>query len=177
MRTFLLISSLLLGSVFCRAQSYSHTFTGLGGVFGKGFGGEVTLNYNLSERSFLQGAVYTAVATIDKNDFSIPYSNYSVAGSFYTSIISSHRQTYILSAGLGPTVGYETVNNGENELTNIVSVEGKSTIIYGAVGGLEFDMLVSEHYSLIVKSSQFYHVNSDFGTLTNFTGIGLRYYF
>ena len=73
--------------------------------------------------------------------------------------------------------GYELVNGGQNELSNIVFINGESKLIYGAVVGAEIDVIISNRLSIVAKTSQFYHVNSDFGKFTNFSGLGLRYYF
>lgn len=82
-----------------------------------------------------------------------------------------------LSLGAGALAGYESVNNGKIQLSNIVSVDGDSKFIYGGVVTADLDIILTEHLSLLVKTSQFYHVNSDFGHLTNYSGIGIRYYF
>lgn len=82
-----------------------------------------------------------------------------------------------LSLGGGALAGYELVNNGDLDISNVVSVNGESKFIYGGVLTGDIDIILSEHISLIVRTSEFFHANSDFGKFTNYSGLGLRYYF
>ena len=167
----------ILFSTFLFSQSYNNTFSVTGGIFGDGFGGEATFNNNLDEVSFTQIALDVSMDSFLVGDVSIPYSSYALSYSYFTTLYSTARRMKVLSVGAGGVVGYELVNNGNNDLSNIVFVDGESKFIYGLQGTLEIDIIISEHYSLLVKTTQFYHVNSDFGKLTNYSGVGLRYYF
>lgn len=149
----------------------------MGGIFGDGYGGEITFNTNLNEKSFTQIALDVAMDTYKSGEKSIPYSSYTLSYSYVTTLYSTGRRMKVLSIGGGALAGYELVNNGANSLSNIVSLNGKSKFIYGAVVTAEIDIIISEHFSLIVKTSEFYHANSDFGKFTNFSGGGFRYYF
>jgi len=175
----IIISSVLLVLVTFtgKAQSYEHTITGSGGVFGKGYGGVFSINYNLSEVSFVQGSLFVSHDTY-KKAIEIPYSSYNAVFSYFTTIWSTPRRFYVLSGGIGPNIGYESINNGQKDIDDVVSIEGgNSKVLFGAAGTLEFDMLVSEQYSLIFRSTQFYHLNSGIGNFANFSGLGIRYYF
>ena len=175
--TILLVLALLSISFLGSAQSYEHTVTGSGGLFGQGYGGEFSVNYNISEISFIQGAFFVSIDTY-KEAIDVPYSNYNAVLSYFTTLWSTPRRFYVLSGGIGPVVGYESINNGQQEIDEVVSIEGgESRVLFGAAGSLEFDILVSEQYSLIFRTTQFYHINSEIGNFTNFSGAGIRYYF
>ncbi len=159
------------------AQSYTNTFTASGGIFGDGYGGELTYNNNLSETTFTQIALNVTLTNYTSGTTDVPYSSFTASYSYFLTLYSRNRRMQALSIGGGALAGYEAVNGGDSEVTNIVSVLGESKFIYGAVLSGDLDIIVSEHISLVLKSSQFYHVNSDFGKFTNYTGIGFRYYF
>lgn len=159
------------------SQSYSNTFSVNGGIFGEGYGGEIAYNTNLSENTFTQLALEVATADSRSGETNVPYSSFTATYSYFLTVYSRNRNMQSLSIGGGALAGYELVNNGHNDISNVVSLDGQSKFIYGGVATIDLDIILSEHISLVVKSSQFYHVNSDFGKFTNFSAIGLRYYF
>lgn len=159
------------------SQSYTNTFSGSGGIFGDGYGGELTYNTNLTENTFTQIALNVTLTNFSSGSITIPYSSYTASYSYFFTLYSRNRRMQVLSLGGGALAGYEGVNGGNTEITNVVSVNGESKFIYGAVLTGDLDIILTEHFSLLIKSSQFYHINSDFGAFTNYTGIGLRYYF
>ena len=171
---FLIVFLLPLTAI---SQSYSNTFSINGGIFGEGYGGEISYNANLSENTFTQIALDVCIANFRSGEKTIPYSSYTASYSYFLTIYSRKRKMQTLSVGGGAIAGYELVNNGNSDISNVVFLDGASKFIYGGVATLEVDIILTEHSSLIIKSSQFYHVNSDFGKLTNFSGLGLRYYF
>ena len=159
------------------SQSYSNTFSVNGGIFGEGYGGQITYNTNLSENTFTQIGLEVAFANFTSGEVTLPYSSFTASGQYFLTVYSRNRKMQSLSIGGGAVAGYELANNGNSDISNVVFVDGASKLIYGGVATVEIDIILTEHTSLVVKSSQFYHVNSDFGKLTNFSGIGLRYYF
>lgn len=174
-QTFFLI--LLLFPLLATSQSYSNTISVNGGIFGEGYGGEIAYNTNLSENTFTQLALEVSVADYEVGETSVPYSSFTASGQYFLTVYSRNRKMQALSIGAGPLAGYELANNGENDISNVVSLDGESKFIFGGVATIDLDIIISEHISLVLKSSQFYHVNSDFGKFTNFSGVGLRYYF
>jgi len=159
------------------SQSYSNTFAVHGGIFGEGYGGEIAYNTNLSDNTFTQLALEMAVANYENGETTVPYSSATATYSYFVTVYSRNRRMQALSLGAGPLAGYELVNKGNNDLSNVVSLDGESKFIFGGIATIDLDIILTEHISLVVKSSQFYHVNSDFGKFTNFSGAGLRYYF
>lgn len=177
MKTIFILAVLLFFSILGHGQAYTNTASVTGGIAGNGYGGEITINTNLGEKDFIQIALDVAVDNFVQGEVSVPYSSYVASYSYFTTLYSTGRRKQVLSAGIGGVVGYELVNNGDKDLSNIVTVEGDSGFIYGAQATAELDVIISEHYSLVLKTTQFYHVNSEFGNLTNFSGLGIRYYF
>lgn len=159
------------------SQSYSHTFSASGGIFGEGYGGELTVQNSLSENTFTQIAFDVSVANYESGEVSLPYSSFAASYSYFVTVYSRNRRMQVLSIGGGPMAGYELVNKGEDAISNVVFLNGQSKFIFGGVGTIDLDIILSEHISLVVKSAQFYHINSDFGKFTNYSGMGLRYYF
>lgn len=175
---YAIVLLLLCFSVVSSAQ-YSKTASLTGGIYGDGYGGEFTFNTMLNDRSFTQIALNGTYTNFKNGEVDVPY--LSVTGSysyFFTVLTLRSRRIFqqSLSVGGGALVGYESVNNGQVELTNIVSVAGKSKLIFGGVVSLDYDIIISEYFSLVLKTSEAYHANSDFGKFTNYSGIGLRYY-
>ncbi|SDE23023.1 Conjugative transposon protein TraO [Pricia antarctica] len=168
---------LFLFPVLAQSQSYSNTVSVNAGIFGEGYGGEITYNTNLSQITFTQIGLDVSMATFNFEKTSVPYSSFTVSYSYFLTVYSRNRKMQSLSIGGGGIAGYELVNNGNGDISNIVSLDGNSKFIYGGMATIDLDIIVSEHISFVVKSSQFYHVNSDFGKFTNFSGVGLRYYF
>ncbi len=159
------------------SQSYSNTFSVNGGIFGEGYGSEITYNTNLSKNTFTQIGLDVSMANYKFGETRVPYSSFTASYSYFLTVYSRNRKMQSLSIGGGAIAGYELANNGNNDISNVVSLDGNSKFIYGGVATLDLDIILSEHVSLVIKSSQFYHMNSDFGKLTNFSGVGLRYYF
>ncbi|CAM3511809.1 conjugal transfer protein TraO [Zobellia roscoffensis] len=159
------------------SQTYSNTFSVSGGLFGDGYGGEITYNTNLSENTYTQIALNGTSTNYKSGSASIPYTSVTASYSYFLTVWNRNRKMQSLSLGGGALAGYESVNNGNVELNNIISVDGESKFIFGAVVTADLDIILTEHLSLLVKTSEFYHVNSDFGNLTNYSGLGIRYYF
>lgn len=174
---YILLLVILLVSNFINAQAFSNSVMGAAGKFGDGYGGEMTFNTNIDEYSFTQIALDVSLSNYESGEVSIPYSSYTVSYSYFTTLYATARRYKVLSIGAGLLAGYELVNGGDNAFSNIVFLDGQSKLIYGGTIGAEIDVIISNHMSIVAKTSQFYHMNSDFGQFTNFSGIGLRYYF
>ncbi|WP_405266358.1 conjugal transfer protein TraO [Cellulophaga sp. Ld12] len=176
MKYFLLLIVLLVSN-FIHAQAFSNSVMGAAGKFGDGYGGEMTFNTNLDEYSFTQIALDVSLSNYTSGEVTIPYSSYTVSYSYFTTLYATARRYKVLSFGAGLLAGYELVNGGNEAFSNIVFLDGQSKLIYGGTIGAEIDVIISNRLSIVAKTSQFYHMNSDFGQFTNFSGLGLRYYF
>ena len=159
------------------AQVYSKSLSLSGGIYGDGYGAELIFTNYLNENSFTQIVLNGTAHSFQVAELSVPYFSIASSYSYFITVLSRNRKQQSLSLGGGALVGYELINNGNTELSNIVSVVGKSKFIYGGVASVDLDIIISESFSLFVKTSQAYHINSDFGNLSNYSGVGLRYYF
>ncbi len=177
MQKFLLLFLLLVIPALGSAQVYSKSLSLSGGIYGQGYGAELTFTNYVGENSFTQIVLNGTAYRFMIGEFTVPYFSLASSYSYFVTVFSRNRKQQSLSLGGGALVGYELVNKGNVELSNIVSVTGKSKLIYGGVVTADLDVIISEKYSVLLKTSQAYHMNSDFGKLSNYTGIGLRYYF
>ncbi|MBU2997465.1 conjugal transfer protein TraO [Cellulophaga baltica] len=176
MKYFLILFGFLVTN-FLSAQAFPKSVMATGGIFGDGYGGEITFNNNIDEFSFTQIALDVSLSNYESGEVSIPYSSYTLSYSYYTTLYATARRYKAISMGIGLLGGYELVNGGQNEFSNIVFLDGDSKFIYGAQAGLEIDIIISNTLSVVAKTTEFYHMNSDFGQFTNYSGLGIRYYF
>ena len=159
------------------SQVLAHSASISGGIYGDGYGGELSYISYLGENSFTQIAVNGTYINFKSGNVTIPYYSATASYSYFITVLSRDRKMQSLSLGGGLLGGYESANNGKEELSNIVSLSGKSKLIFGPVLSADLDIIISNHYSVMIKTSQAYHINSDFGKFTNYSGIGIRYYF
>ena len=143
MRILFFIIFTFLTASYGMAQAYTNTIMVAGGIAGNGYGGELTFNTNLSETTFTQISIDVAVDNFVSGQTTIPYSSFVASYSYFMTVYSTGRRMQVLSAGLGALAGYELVNNGEPNLSNIVSVNGDSNLIYGAQATAELDIIIS----------------------------------
>ena len=80
------------------------------------------------------------------------------------------------NVGGGGVIGYEVINNGNNTLDTGAMIDGKSRFIYGIYAGVEWEMVLGNDLSLLIKANEYYHINSDVGNFYPYAGIGLRYF-
>ena len=159
------------------SQVFPQSASASGGIYGDGYGGELAYYSYLGENSFTQIAVNGTFTNFTSGSTVIPYYSITASYSYFLTVLSRDRKRQALSLGGGFLVGYESANNGELELSNIVSVDGENKLIFGPVLTADLDIIINNNYSVVIKTSQSYHINSDFGKFTNYSGIGLRYYF
>jgi len=165
--------------------SFQHTFSVSAGTYDDdGYGGEVTYNTTINDKFFTQIALNGTYSNFQSGDTSVPYYNFTGSYSlFFTVFTLRHRRKFQqkFSIGGGAVVGYESVNNGERDITPILVVEldedELSGVIYGGVATLDLDIIFNNNISIVIKTSQFYHLNTKVGALTNYSGIGIRYFF
>ena len=166
----------LFSKLELRAQYPTSSVGFVGGYAEDGFGLTLNFNYYVSRTDYVQGAVYASFSKEKQRQFEIPYDIFTTNFGYYKQIFTSHRETYIVNAGLGLVMGYEVVNNGVSLLNTGATIEDKTNFIYGAFGSVELEIPVTNKWSFMAKYSQFYHKNSDLGELTMFAGGGIRYF-
>lgn len=166
----------LFNKLEVRAQYPTSSVGFIGGYAEDGYGLTVNFNYYVSRTDYVQGAVYTSFSKEKQRQFEIPFDIFTTNFGYYKQVYVSHRETYIVNAGLGALLGYEIVNNGVNELNTGALIDSKTNFIYGVFGSIELEIPISNRWSFMAKYNQFYHENSDLGEFTLFAGGGIRYF-
>lgn len=159
-----------------RGGNYASSIGLSGGYAEDGFGVMATYNYHLDRNSFAQLGIFTAIAE-DKGTFDIPYNIFTVQPGYFRKVWEQPTfKKYALDLGGGGVLGYEVINNGNNTLENGAILDARSQFIYGAYLGLEFEILLGNSLSVLIKTNEYYHANSDVGNFYPYAGIGLRYF-
>ncbi|WP_299440413.1 conjugal transfer protein TraO [uncultured Aquimarina sp.] len=157
------------------AQSHKVAFSITGGIVQDGFSGMITGDYKVNEFDFLQFNIQGSFANLEQNNIDIPVNTYSFNAGFFFDILRNNSRTFALSLGAGGTIGYESINNGDQTLENnqILNIE-TNNVVYGAYAGLDADIFISPVISLNIKLNETYHFNSEIGELTPYAGLGIK---
>lgn len=146
-----------------------------GGYTTNGFAVLGVYYHGLSDRSDIHISLYFSVAESKSDAMKVPYNDLSLNIGYYYKILQDRYNRFHLSLGLGGLVGYEIINNGDNELPNGAVIDGESQLIYGGFVGGEAEYALSDTFSLILVANEFYHVNSDLGNTSFYGGLGIKY--
>ena len=82
----------------------------------------------------------------------------------------------------GKTVDHVVLNSGGGyNITTVMTTDGKLHACgymenYGIYAGVEWEMVLGNDLSLLIKANEYYHINSDVGNFYPYVGIGLRYF-
>lgn len=158
-----------------QTANYSSSLELSGGIAQDGFAASAGYNYYLNRYNYIQGAVYLSFGNIKQDGFEIPYNNFTLNVGYFIRIYNSLDRKFSAAIGLGPVIGLEVVNNGNNELEGGAIVDNSSEFLYGGFAGAELDLYLSESFSLLGKVNQYYHPSSDLGEFALYAGVGLRY--
>ena len=135
-------------------------------------------NYHNGRSSYVHVGLFASFA-VDKETvgYEIPYNIFNIQPGYYFRLIQSKGfKPFSLYLGGGGILGYEILNNGNNELSNGALIDAKSQFIYGGFVGLEMDYAFSDDWSFVVKANEYYHVNSEVGNWYPYIAVGLRFY-
>ena len=173
--TPVVILLLFLYSNVSFAQSHKLAFSITGGIVQDGFSGMVTGDYKVNEFDFIQFSIQGSFANLEQNNIDIPVDTYSFNTGFFFDILRNNSRTFALSLGAGGTIGYESINNGDQTLENnqILNIE-TDNVVFGAYVGLDADIFVSPVIALNIKLNETYHFNSEIGELTPYAGLGIK---
>ena len=170
--------SLLLSCGFfheAKAQNYASSLEISGGLVEDGFGLNAGYNYYLNRLNYVQGAIYLSFAEDIQGDFASPYNNFTLNVGYFQTIISSRNRKFTTALGAGGVIGYEVINNGQQDLPTGAIITNSSEFLYGGFIGAELDFYLGESLSLLGKVNQYYHPSSDLGQFAFFGGLGIRY--
>jgi hypothetical protein len=164
-----------------QSQSYYNTFAFNFGPVQDGFGGLLSYDYFLDRHNFIEASLFLTAANYKyqpKNDseIKIPYNDFTANVGYSHNVFTNYKNTYNLNISGGGVFGYETLNKGENILSNGASLNSRPGFIYGAYLGIELDISLTDATSVIIRGNEFYHANSSLGQFIPFGGLGLRFY-
>jgi len=163
--------------VSARSQNHSSAIEFLGGYNHHGIGVSLNYNYYTSRIGFVQGGIYYSSNKTDvKGVLEVPYNTFNVIIGYITNIYTSRRKNTKINVGSGGLIGYEEVNHGNNVLENGALLLDRSKFIYGGFALFELDIYLHNDFSLVLRFNEYYHVNSDLGEFTLFSGVGVRYF-
>ncbi|MEM8765195.1 MAG: conjugal transfer protein TraO [Bacteroidota bacterium] len=163
---------------FVSGQQYANYSSSLeltGGYTNDGYAINGGFNYYLDRYSYVQGAVYLSFAKNEQEGFEVPYNNFTLNVGYFRNVYGSLNRKFYAAIGGGAVIGYEVVNNGNEELEGGAIVDNRSNLLYGAFIGAEIDIYLSETFSFLIKANEYYHPSSDLGTFTFYGGAGIRY--
>lgn len=180
MKLYQLLIVLIFGVVqMSHGQRAFATSVGLSaGYTEDGYAGLFNYNYHNGRSSYIHVGLFASFS-VDKETvgYEIPYNIFNIQPGYYFRIMQSQGfKPVSLYLGGGGILGYEILNNGNNELPNGALIDAKSQFLYGGFAGLELDYAFSDDWSFVVKANEYYHVNSDVGNWYPYIAVGLRYY-
>jgi len=171
----LLIVFILFSSISMYSQSHKIALSLTGGYVDGGFGAMATVDYKVNEFDYLQFNVQTNFTKLEYEDIKIPVDLYAFNAGFFFDVLRNNKRTFALALGAGGTVGYETVNNGDETLENnlLLNIE-TSSVVFGAYAGLDADIFLIPTIAINIKAQEIYHVNSEIGEFTPYFGLGVK---
>lgn len=156
--------------------NYASSIGVSGGYAEDGYGIIATYNYHLNRNRYAQLSIFGAIAE-DKGTFDIPYNIFTVQPGYFIKVWEERRfKRYSINLGGGGIIGFEVINNGNNELETGAIIDARSQFIYGVYAGMEGEITISNSFSILIKANEYYHINSDIGNFYPYAGIGIRYF-
>ena len=141
-----------------------------------GFGTEFSYNkYFDSSESYLQLGLNASYPTTEYKENKIPYSDIVLQLAYYIPFYENNKQTITTSGAVGLLAGYE-IANMDKSLPNGIFVSSESNFIYGGYVSGEMSIFLFNNLFALLKYNQYYHINSDLGTLSLYGGVGVRYF-
>ncbi len=143
-----------------------------------GYAALFNYNYHKGRSSYIHVGLFASFSK-DKETvgYEIPYNIFNIQPGYYYKIIETQGfKPVSLFIGAGGMLGYEILNNGNNELPNGALINARSQFLYGGFAGLELDYAFSDNWSLVAKANEYYNINSDVGNWYPYFGVGLRYF-
>ncbi|MDH7445905.1 conjugal transfer protein TraO [Aquimarina sp. 2201CG14-23] len=171
----LLIAFILFSSISMYAQSHKIALSLTGGYVDGGFGGMTTLDYKVNKFDFLQFNIQANFTNLEYEDIKIPVDLYGFNAGFFFDLLRNNNRKFALSIGAGGTIGYETINNGDEVLENnqVLDIE-TSSVVFGAYAGIEADIFLIPTVAINIRANEIYHINSEIGEFTPYFGLGIK---
>ncbi|WP_298540755.1 conjugal transfer protein TraO [uncultured Aquimarina sp.] len=171
----LLVVFILFSSITMYAQSHKTALSLTGGYVDGGFAGLAAFDYKVNEFDYLQFGVQTNFTKLKYEDIKIPVDLYAFNAGFFFDVLRNNKRTFALALGAGATVGYESINNGDEILENnqVLNIE-TNNVVFGAYAGLDADIFLIPTVAINIKAQEIYHFNSDIGEFTPYFGVGIK---
>ena len=161
-------------TVQCYIYSQNASLGVNGGYTTNGYGAQIGYYRELVSNSELHVTFNASFSKDKKESVSVPYKNISLNVGYFYKLYQDRYNRFTFSVGGGGLVGYETVNNGDKELSNGSLITAENNIVYGAFGGLDVSYYLTDTLALMAVANQFYHMNSDIGNSYFYGGIGVK---
>ncbi|UOY05760.1 conjugal transfer protein TraO [Muricauda sp. SCSIO 64092] len=162
---------------YAQSQNHSSAIEFLGGYSPHGIGIALNYDHHTSRTGFVQGGIYYSSNKAEvKESLKVSYNTFNVNIGYITNIYTSRLESIKLNIGGGGLIGYEEVNHGNGLLENGALLLDRSKFIYGGLALIELDIYINNDIGLVLRFSEYYHVNSDLGAFTLFAGVGVRYF-
>ncbi|MHA7059028.1 conjugal transfer protein TraO [Aquimarina sp. M1] len=173
--TWLALPFLFLCTDSLSGQSHKVAISITGGFVQDGFGGMITGDYKVNTYDYLQFNVLGGFSTLAQSNIDIPVDTYSFNAGLFFDMLRNNSRTFALSLGAGGTIGYEIINDGnQNIATNQLLNLKTNNTIFGVYAGLDADIFMSPVIALNIKLNETYHINSEIGEFAPYVGLGLK---
>lgn len=176
MKKLIIVLLFLCVGYVSNAQNYASSVGINAGYSQKGVGVLVNYNYFVDRFSAFQAGLFASFSQDEFKGEKIPFSLISFQGGYSRIVWTNRNDRSAISLMGGGLIGYEIVNNGEEQLPSGAVVSDESKFVYGLYAGIEYDYIIKKDWSIIARVSQNYHLNSDLGNLTPYFGVGLRHF-
>jgi len=148
-----------------------YTNDGIATLFGFSY------SFNDIKYDFLEASVYSGYLKERKTEYNVEVNVHSINLGYFKRIepLSTLNGLVCTYVGIGGLLGKESINNGNNELSNGALITSKGGAIYGGFGAVQADLFISNRFHLLGRYTHFYHANSEVGKSKFMIGLGLKY--
>jgi hypothetical protein len=130
--------------------------------------------YKQKDSRWVIGAEYLQ-KLFDYKQISIPVSQFSIDGGYYSHFLSDPGNTLLLSVGTSVLTGYETSNWGKKLLFDGATLRSEDAFLYGGALTLELEVYLTDRIILLVNARERVVWGSSIGQFSTQLGIGLKY--
>ena len=124
------------------------------------------LGFNFSEKRYPSDLTTTSY---------YPVRQYTSDFMYYGKVVTNRGRDFYLNLGAGPTVGYETVNNGNYTLSNGSEIRDRNNFIYGLAAGADGELYLADKVIFLAGFRERYTLNSDVQKLHFNFGAGIKF--
>ena len=110
-------------------------------------------------------------------DLRIPQETYTAEGGYSFFLLGDPRKNITFNAALTGLVGYESINRGEELLSDGAKIASEDNFIYGAGGRLSFETYLSDRFVLVMQGRTKVFWGTDLKQFRPSAGVGLRFNF